>query len=231
MNVRMFMPMAVKGMFMAKKIVLLIAALIGLVILAGIYRFNFTDDDLYVVQQDGTVVPLNEDRDNVILTLFSIKTHKHWVIQLPESDAEAQLTRVGLGDSPFVSGDYQDGPERGSVNLDYQKILPINGAGIDASKNMLFVAPFFVSNQGSGVFCYLGLFSLNHQSGEIKQLGTHLLGDRIEIKSLTIDEPFDVTSSLVVSYLTHGDEQSMAQQPAKVMQESIKVSDKGFEAD
>ena len=215
---------------MVKKIVLLIAAMIGLVILVGIYRFNFTDDDLYVVQQDGTVVPLDEDSDNVLLTLFSIKTHKHWVIQLPESDAEAQLTRVDLGNRPFVSGDYQDGPERGSVNLDYQKILPINREGIDASKDMLFAAPFFVSNQGSGIFWYLGLFNLNHQSGEIKQLGTHLLGDRIEIRSLTIDEPFDMTSSLVVNYLMHGDEQSMAEKPAKAMQESIKVSDKGFEA-
>ena len=216
---------------MARKLLFSILALVSLVILAGIYRFNFTHDDLYVVQEDGSVVPLDEDIDRVMLTLFSIKTHEGWSIKLPESQsqpqAEARLTRVDLsGDRRFASGDYQDGPERGSVRLDYMKMLTLNYAG-DADQ-MLFVAPFFVSNQGSGVFAYLGLFNLNHKRGDIVQLDSVFIGDRIEIRDLQVEEPLDVTSSVSLSYLTHGDEQSMAEAPAKQVTKLIKVTPSGF---
>ena len=32
----------------------------GLVAIAGIYKFNFTNDDIYLEQEDGTVVPIDE---------------------------------------------------------------------------------------------------------------------------------------------------------------------------
>ncbi|QYJ98725.1 hypothetical protein K0J45_05655 [Shewanella alkalitolerans] len=226
-----------KGKSMARKILLLIVGLLVLVLLAGVYRFNFTNDDLYVVKEDGSVIPLDEDVDKVMLTLFSIKTHKAWSIKLPESQAEARLTSISLsGDRRFASGDYQNGPERGSVHLDYMKIVTLNHVAdgeeervSDTNKDeMLFVAPFFVSNQGSGVFAYLGLFSINHKLGDIEQLDSYFIGDRVEISALQTEEAFDLTSSVSLSYLTHGDQQAMAEAPTNKVTKLIKVTREGF---
>ncbi len=39
---------------------LAVALLWALVVLAGVVRFNLTDDDLFVVLKDGRVVPLDQ---------------------------------------------------------------------------------------------------------------------------------------------------------------------------
>jgi hypothetical protein len=45
---------------MFKKILLLLATVITIVLLAGIYKFNFTDDDIYIKNAEGIVVPIDE---------------------------------------------------------------------------------------------------------------------------------------------------------------------------
>lgn len=57
------------------------AAVMLFVVAAGIYRFNFTNDDIYVVN--------DENNTNVMLTLFSFDTDDYWQIQLPDSKAKA----------------------------------------------------------------------------------------------------------------------------------------------
>ena len=49
---------------MRKKISILIFALIALILLTGIYRFNFTNDDIYVLQEDGKVVSYAQSQSN-----------------------------------------------------------------------------------------------------------------------------------------------------------------------
>jgi len=39
-----------------KKILIGIVVVVLLVLLAGIYKFNFTNDDIYVQQEDGSVI-------------------------------------------------------------------------------------------------------------------------------------------------------------------------------
>jgi len=39
-------------------LLLFVLALFMLVILVGIYKFNFTDDDIYVENKDGQFVPI-----------------------------------------------------------------------------------------------------------------------------------------------------------------------------
>jgi len=45
---------------MFKKILIGIVVVVLLVLLAGIYKFNFTNDDIYIQQEDGSVVKYND---------------------------------------------------------------------------------------------------------------------------------------------------------------------------
>lgn len=50
-----------KRLFKWLKIAIItIVSLILLVAAAGIYRFNFTNDDMYIETDDGRVIPFNE---------------------------------------------------------------------------------------------------------------------------------------------------------------------------
>jgi uncharacterized protein YxeA len=47
-----------------KKVLLIILGTVGLIIIIiailGIYKFNFTDDDIYVENEQGEIVPFND---------------------------------------------------------------------------------------------------------------------------------------------------------------------------
>lgn len=218
---------------MTRKIVLVILTVILLVVAAGVYRFNFTNDDIYVVQTDDQVVPFDttnnvDPKNNVMLMLFSFDIDRYWQIQLPDSEAKVPLTDLReYDDLHLATGKYQDGDEHGLVSLDYYNITPLHLGNID--DEMVFSAPFSVTNQGTGNFWYLGLFNLNTKTGEIEQIDTFFLGDRIKVDELKPDEPFDVTSSLHVIYLKHSPQQSMAEAPNEKVEQFIKVSIEGFQ--
>ena len=213
---------------MKLKIFVIGTALIALMLLAGIYRFNFTDNDIYITQSDGHVIPYNKHQPNeVMLKLFSLKTTNPWIIALPESEVKVALTQfVAPEKRPYVTGVYQSHDEYGEVALDYSKITPLEFES--SSNQMVFAAPFLVSNQGSGVFWYLGLFNLNIDSAQISQIDTYFLGDRIQLEAVSLDEPFDVTSTIVLNYFEHSDQQSMVEKPNQKVEKSIKVSVDGF---
>jgi len=166
-------------------------------------------------------------QDQVMLKLFSLKTDQAWLIEVPETEAKAALTKLSAdSDNYLASGDYSYQEERGTVELDYSKITPLPVG--DASQNMIFVAPFFVSNQGSGLFWYLGMFQLDIDSARVAQLDSLFLGDRIKIQSLSTDEPFDVSSAIKIKFLQHGENQSMSEVQQQLTEKIIKVSKAGF---
>ncbi len=43
-----------------KRIIIGIIIVILLVILAGVYKFNFTNDDIHIQQEDGSVIKYDE---------------------------------------------------------------------------------------------------------------------------------------------------------------------------
>jgi hypothetical protein len=45
---------------MLKKILFIVLTLMIVILLAGIYRFNFTNDDIYVQMGQGKVLPIDE---------------------------------------------------------------------------------------------------------------------------------------------------------------------------
>lgn len=46
------------------KILIMVLTVITVILVAGIYRFNFTNDDIYVLQEDGKVVSYAQSQSN-----------------------------------------------------------------------------------------------------------------------------------------------------------------------
>jgi hypothetical protein len=86
-----------------EKIIYVLVGLILVILLAGIIRFNFTNDDIYVENSDGNVVKYERDpldkidyQSEVMLKLFSIKTADDLVINIPISDTPPTKAAVRL---------------------------------------------------------------------------------------------------------------------------------------
>ena len=46
-------------------VIKLILAVLVAIAIAGIYKFNFTNDDIYIINNDGEVVPIDELQDTI----------------------------------------------------------------------------------------------------------------------------------------------------------------------
>lgn len=197
-----------------KRFWIVLSALIGipvLVLVAGIYRFNFTNADIYMELADGKVVQyddlIREIEENgyskVMLSLFSIRTKEDLNIQLPEQPSESPVwVPLRKIDSQATQrsavGDYTLGEERGTVTLSFDTIRTLN-TEID-NKKIMFVAPFSVSNQGTGVFYYLGIFEQDNQKFTVRHLDSFFIGDRVNIVSI---EPDSQGQTVSVEYTAH----------------------------
>ena len=175
-----------KEMKTIKRIVIIISFIVGLIILAGIIKFDLLVDDIYVQNEDGTVEKFdeakhgsNEYQSKVMLKLFNMRTSNDLTIKIPETEMICKLNDfITIDSTEMAKGSYTDGVERGIAVLDYMKITTLN---INKSPDQnYFVAPFFVSNQGTGVFYYLGLFSINSKELSVNHIDSYLLGDRIK---------------------------------------------------
>lgn len=123
------------------------------ILAAGIYRFNMTNDDIYMVMEDGKVMQYDEamaqektqaqtnevevvtplevkpvaNASEVMLKLFSLNTANPFEITLPEGGKSVALTHfIKIKQTEFAMGDYQDGEVKGRVLLDYLRITPLN---------------------------------------------------------------------------------------------------------
>ncbi|MDR5865199.1 hypothetical protein [Halomonas koreensis] len=162
-----------------------------LVTAAGIYRFNFTDDDLYYRTADGEVVPLGEWQarqaagEDVLRRLFSIEGGGPLALRLPERDQAVPLTRFEPeGEFTRAVGDYAHGPERGRVAMDVTRLRALD---LQRDGRLYLVVPFSVSNQGSGVFHYLALLAHDTDRQAVTHLDSLFLGDRGSLEALESD--------------------------------------------
>lgn len=149
---------------------------------------------------------------NAINHLWSVRT-EGLVIMVPGVDATAILGEtVSLRGGYYVKGDYvvksnSKNIEKGSIFFNSHKVTRISK--INSAKLLsYYVAPFFVSNQGSGVFAYLGLFSYDEKLNKSHHLDSAFLGDRV--KSIKI---VDEVYAVKVTYLIHGEKQYFADEP------------------
>ncbi|MDC8802069.1 hypothetical protein PRZ61_01225 [Halomonas pacifica] len=171
-------------------LILALLAVAGLlVVAAGIYRFNFTQDDLYYRTPSGEVVSLEEWEarqaagDDVMRRLFSIADGGPLALRLPELDQAVPLTRFEPeGEFTRVVGEYSRGAERGRIVMDTSGIRALN---LSCDGRIYLVAPFSVSNQGSGVFHYLALLEHDTEHQAVTHVDSLFLGDRVSLEAVT----------------------------------------------
>lgn len=166
-------------------ILLIPIVMLVVVVVAGVYRFSLTDEEILAKFPSSQV-----SYDTVVETVFDLKTTNPWTIKVPETNAYAFINEVNEAKS-LASGRYDSGVERGVVTVDTQKLL-----GVELGDTNIFVAPMWVSNQGSGVFYYLGLFKHDQQRSRVVLVDQLFLGDRVQIQTLEVAQP-DVTQAKV----------------------------------
>jgi len=214
-----------------KTLLIIVVTILVVVAIAGIIKFNILQDDIYIKNADGTVEKYDEAKQEnqeyyskVMLKLFSIKTTSDLIVNVPEENIVTKIIEFVSIDSTteMAKGDYSDGTERGTIFFDYMKIKILNIG--ESTDSLYFVAPFIVSNQGSGRFYYLGLFGYHVNSFKIKHLDSYFLGDRIELSSIKEEK-----NILEVYFKIHSDKQSMAEKPNMSKQLKIKVNSTKFQ--
>ncbi|OAN18130.1 hypothetical protein A3K86_04305 [Photobacterium jeanii] len=214
---------------MVRKILLLVVVLAIGGAAVNFYRTNMADDvELYGPNGD-VIATLSSNQSKVMMMMFSYKTNHDWNIDLPGSKVKVTLTDLEwLGKKLYAKGDYEYGEERGQIGLNAQNLLPLNFASINVDKGMVFAIPFWVSNQGSGRFDYLGLFYLDHGAKKVTHLDTYFVGDRVKLAELKVDAGFESNNEILLSYYIHGEDQAMAEEPNQRVEKMIKVSPERF---
>ncbi|WP_373954184.1 hypothetical protein [Vibrio pomeroyi] len=180
------------------------------VILAGVYRFSLSDEEILAKFPSSQV-----SYDPVVETVFDLKTTNPWTIKVPETNAYAFINEI---DAPkaIAFGRYDSGVERGVVTVDTKSL-----SAVTLGNASFFVAPMWISNQGSGVFYYLGLFKHDQQRSRVVLVDQLFLGDRVQIQTLDVAHQPDsqsqkkLTGEGFIGFTQHSAEQSFAEPPSE----------------
>lgn len=202
-----------------KKLIYIVLACVGVLALVNVTRY----------MGDNTNKAAGYHSE-VIRTLFAMETSSDFIINLPDSDSNSDTSTdkstgviltsiIDLGTpNGKAQGNYQIAEECGEVLLDY---LFINVLGpMTADNKMYFVAPFTVSNQGSGVFTYVGLFEQDIGNQTIQHLDSYFIGDRIKLNEMRLWD-----SKVELSFNQHGEQQAYAEVPTETVHLTLGVDD------
>lgn len=191
----------------SKIILLLILGIALFLIVLGVYRFNYTNDDIYVRTDNGEVVPHDEyKKENLIkedIDLF--EQFKNAKISAPETHKMVQLTD-GIGFYEIVP----DSASRGEV-LVIDGLSTLWQEGPDRTD---FAAIVTLNSGGTGRFYYLTLFNVSGNSFTKKS--EVFLGDRIEVTHMGLGELVhgpDVNYRITLKTLERNESDSMASKP------------------
>ncbi|MGO2159983.1 MAG: hypothetical protein ACTH4J_05915 [Vibrio toranzoniae] len=191
-------------------ILLIPIVMLVVVILAGVYRFSLSDEEILAKFPSSQV-----SYDPVVETVFYLKTTNPWTIKVPETNAYAFINEI---DAPkaIAFGRYDSGVERGVATVDTKSL-----AAVTLGEATFFVAPMWISNQGSGVFYYLGLFKHDQQRSRVVLVDQLFLGDRVKIQTLDVAQQPDsksqnkLTGQGFIGFTQHSAEQSFAETPSE----------------
>ena len=86
-----------------KKLFLTLVVIAGLFILAGIYKFNFTNDDIYVTDSKGTIIPIDEEiKSDKKSKVTKLKTKTGKIITVSETHPFGQsISNVTISTEGF----------------------------------------------------------------------------------------------------------------------------------
>ncbi|CAH8206000.1 MULTISPECIES: hypothetical protein [Vibrio] len=180
-------------------ILLIPILLLVMVIVAGIYRFSLSDQEILGQHYQPTV-----NVDPIVEQLFSIQVSQPLTIQVPQSDVFAFVDHLDV-ERGIASAQYSAEAERGEVLIDTSTLSLISQPAHQAP---VFAGILMVSNQGSGVFYYLATFRYDAKRSRMISVDSQWLGDRIVVENVQYKE-----KQLDVDLLERTREQSMAQAP------------------
>ncbi|MEZ8061210.1 MULTISPECIES: hypothetical protein [Vibrio] len=191
-------------------ILLIPIVMLFVVILAGVYRFSLSDEEILAKFPSSQV-----SYDPVVETVFDLKTTNPWTIKVPETNAYAFINEVDVPKA-IAFGRYDSGVERGVATVDTKSL-----AAVTLGEANFFVTPMWISNQGSGVFYYLGLFKHDQQRSRVVLVDQLFLGDRVKIQTLDAAQQSDsksqnkLTGQGFIGFTQHSAEQSFAETPSE----------------
>ncbi|MGR5057524.1 hypothetical protein ACPV3O_04735 [Vibrio rotiferianus] len=187
-------------------ILLIPVLLLAIVVIAGIYRFSLSDEDIMAK------FPQTQSQANsIVAEVLGIQSRNPWTVQVPEQGAVTFLDEWDK-EHGLLKGQYDAGATKGEVLVPTEFV-----AQRDINGTPWIIAPVIVTTQGSGAFYYLGLFKFDAVPSRVVLLNSVFLGDRIKISSL--EWVSDTKVSL--SYLEHGKEQALAEQPNQLISDTI----------
>ena len=187
-------------------ILLIPVLLLAIVVIAGIYRFSLSDEDIMAK------FPQTQSQANsIVAEVLGIQSRNPWTVQVPEQGAVTFLDEWDK-EHGLLKGQYDAGATKGEVLVPTEFI-----AQRDINGTPWIIAPVIVTTQGSGAFYYLGLFKFDAVPSRVVLLNSVFLGDRIKISSL--EWVSDTKVSL--SYLEHGKEQAFADQPNQLISATV----------
>lgn len=186
-------------------ILLIPIVLLVIVVVAGIYRFSLTDEE--ILAKFPNQVP---QVDSVMQSVFGVMTTNPWTVKVPQSSAFTFIDDASQ--EPYVIGRYEDGDERGTVTIDTSKIIQLDP--------LTYVSPLIVSNQGSGSFYYLVVSKYDEFRQRMVAKSFAYLGDRIQVTEIMEEEGL-----IRVKLLERDEHQAMAEKPTKLATILFKVTE------
>ncbi|HDM8194662.1 TPA: hypothetical protein P0E36_000773 [Vibrio harveyi] len=188
-------------------ILLIPIVLLAVVIIAGIYRFSLSDDEIMAK------FPQTQAQSNsIVAEVLGIQSRNPWTVQVPEQGAVTFLDEWDK-EHGFLKGQYDAGATKGEVLVPTEFIAQRN-----VSETPWIVAPVIVTTQGSGAFYYIGLFKFDAVPSRVVLLNSVFIGDRIKMSSLK----WNSDTQISLSYLQHGEDQAMAEQPNQLITTTLK---------
>ncbi len=182
-------------------ILLIPIVLLVVVIVAGVYRFSLSDEEIMAR------FPHNEVQSNsLVAQVLNIQSTNPWTIQVPEQNAVSFLDEWDkeLG---YLVGHYDAGATRGKVLLPTEFIVQR-----EINQEPWIVAPMIVTTQGTGSFYYVGLFKFDALPSRVVLLDSFFVGDRIKFNKVRWHDD----TNIEVSYLEHGVNQAMTDTPKQL---------------
>ena len=188
-------------------ILLIPIVLLLVVVIAGIYRFSFSDEEIMAK------FPQARAKSNPILAeVLGIQSRNPWTVQVPEQSAVTFLEEWDK-EHGFLKGRYDAGATKGEVLVPTEFIDKRDISGVP-----WIVAPMIVTTQGSEAFYYIGLFKYDAVPSRVILLNSVFIGDRIKISALK----WESNTHISLSYFRHSKNQTNMDQPNLLNSNTLK---------
>ncbi|MEG2069844.1 MAG: hypothetical protein RR034_00515 [Bacteroidales bacterium] len=172
--------------------------------------------------QSKATEEITDSNCELMKVVFDLDTPHPFTVNVPDTKVQCILSKAEqIENGHILHGEYTNGDEKGEITLVLKRgELSVLGDQNDAD---YFVAPFEVSNQGSGIFTYIGLFSLNLETKTVKQIASYFLGDRITLENVSTEN-----NIAEIDMKVHGPKQAMAEDPTEKKTIILHITPEGF---